>query len=99
MSIGAQIEKVANIGFFLVLGAWTGQFFMFALSLMGAGMAGIVIGYLILALLLSGIVAATVALTFIFIRWNERKTHGALSTVVATFAIAALYFIFFHPVI
>ncbi len=96
----ASAEKVANIGFFLVLGAWVGQLSMFLLAMMGAGTAGILVGYVALGLALAGTAAAVVTLTFVWIKqYDNRQMKSAVPTAVAALVIAVLYFIIIRPVV
>ena len=92
-------EKVANVGFFLAIGAWAGRLIVFLLNMIGVGILGMLLEYVLLVLAISATIAAVVALCSVIIKLKQYKMQSVIPTAVATLVIVALYFIFVKPVV
>ena len=98
-AIRKSAEKVANVGFFLAIGAWVGRLIVFLLNMIGAGILGMLLEYVLLVLAISATIAAVVALCSVIIKLKQYKMQSVIPTAVATLVIVALYFIFVKPVV
>ena len=92
-------EKVANVGLFLAIGAWAGRLIVFLLNMIGVGILGMLLEYVLLVLAISATIAAVVALCSVIIKLKQYKMQSVIPTAVATLVIVALYFIFVKPVV